>query len=179
MMYKSLLEIIKKIKGNVLCVGVDDKLLDGFARNNLVNVYTIDKAQRGLGVAKSKKRNTGSGKTINIKKLYKYFKKSSVDCIICNAEEVNDYLKYFVRDSIYLDKKKIYIYGKKESTDIQLLEKRYQRYNAKVEIKEFKENVLFIINNENVKVNWFKNKCFFTQDTFYNFVEFISNVLTS
>ena len=91
-MYKSLLEIIKKIEGNILCVGLDDKLLEGFSKNNLVNVYTIYQAKRGLGVSKSKKRKTSSGRTISIKKLYKYFKKSSIDCIICNIEEVNDYL---------------------------------------------------------------------------------------
>ncbi len=178
-MYKSLLEIIKKIEGNILCVGLDDKLLEGFSKNNLVNVYTIYQAKRGLGVSKSKKRKTSSGRTISIKKLYKYFKKSSIDCIICNIEEVNDYLKYFIKDSIYLDKKIIYLYGDKKNIDLELLQKRYQRYHSKIEIKEYKDNVLLIIHNEEAKTNWLKNKLYFIKDTCYNLVEFISNVLTS
>lgn len=178
-MYKALLEIIKTIEGNILCVGVDNKLLDGFWKNNLASVYTIDKAERGLGISKGKKRRTNSGKTINIKKLYKYFKKDSIDGIFCNIEEVSDYLKYFVRDSIYLNKKEIYIYGRKEIIDVELLKKRYQRYNSKIEIKEFKDSILLIIHNEEVRINWFKSKIFFIRDTVYNFIEFVSNVLTS
>lgn len=180
-MYKYLLEIIKKIEGNVIGVGLDDKLLDGFNKNNRVNVYTIEKAKPsfGMGGGKSKKRKTNSGKTINIKKLYKYFKKDSVDYIIGNIEEVNDYLKYFIRDSIYLDKKMIYLYGSKDKLDIELLTKRYKRYKSNIEVKEFKDSVLLIIDNSKVKTNWFKNKGYYISDTMYNFVEFISNVLVS
>lgn len=178
-MYKYLIEIIKKIEGNVIGIGLDDKLLAGFKSNNKVNVYTIDKAITKIGFTKNKKRKTSSGKTINIKKLYKYFRKNSIDCIFCNAEEINDYLKYFIRDSIYLDKKVIYLYGEKEIIDVDLYKKRYKRYNSKIEIKEYKNNLLLIIDNSNSKTNWFKNKIYYIADTFYNFIEFISNVLTS
>lgn len=178
-MYKYLLEIIKKMEGNVIGVGIDDKLLSGFSKNNKVNVYTIDKGSKGIGVSKSKRRKTSSGKTINIKKLYKYFKKDSIDYFICNIEEINDYLKYFIRDTIFLNRKKIYLYGDKSNMDLELLEKRYKRYRSQVEIKEFKDSVLLIIDNSNVKYNWFKEKVYFIKDTIYNIVEFISNVLTS
>lgn len=180
-MYKYLLEIIKKIEGNVIGIGLDDKLLDGFNKNNRVNVYTIEKAKPsfGMGGGKNKKRKTNSGKTINIKKLYKYFKKNSVDYIIGNIEEVNDYLKYFIRDSIYLDKKMIYLYGSKDKLDIELLSRRYKRYKSNIEVKEFKDSVLLIIDNSKVKSNWFKNKGYYISDTMYNLVEFISNILVS
>ena len=81
-MYKYLLDIIKKIEGNIIGVGLDSILLDGFDKNNRVNVYTIDRAKAGITSSKSKKRTTSSGRTINIKKLYKYFKKDSIDYII-------------------------------------------------------------------------------------------------
>lgn len=178
-MYKYLLDIIKKMEGNVIGVGIDSKLLDGFNKNNRVNVYTIDNAKPGIGISKSKKRTTSSGKTINIKKLYKYFKKNSIDYIICNTEEVNDYLKYFIRDSIYLNNNKIYLYGNKDNMDIELLEKRYKRYKSIIEVKEYKDNVLIIIDSSNSKSNWLKNKMYFISDTLYNIVEFISNVLVS
>lgn len=178
-MYKSLLEIIKKLKGNIIGIGLDDKLLSGFTGNNLVNVYTIEKDKNISTLGKSKKRKTNSGKTINIKKLYKYFKKDSVDYIICNVEEVNDYLKYFIKDSVYLNNKKIYLYGTKEIVDCDLLKKRYRRYKSNVEIKEFKDNILLIIDNSNSKSNWVLNKIYFIKDTFYNLAEFISDILIS
>ena len=59
-MYKYLLDIFKKIEGNVICVGIDYKLLDGFKNNNHVNVYTIDQAKPGISVSKRKKRTTSS-----------------------------------------------------------------------------------------------------------------------
>lgn len=180
-MYKYLLEIIKKIEGNVIGVGLDDKLLLGFSKNKKVNVYTIEQSKSGLisGLGKRKMRKTSSGKTINIKKLYKYFKKQSVDFIICNVEEVNDYLKYFIRDTIYLNKKNIYLYGNKSDIDTELFEKRYKRYNTKIEIKEFKDSILIIIDSSESKRNWFMDKLYYIKDTLYNIVEFISNVLIS
>lgn len=178
-MYKNLLEIIKKLEGNIIGIGLDDKLLSGFTKNNLVNVYTIERDEKVSALCKNKKRKTNSGKTINIKKLYKYFKKDSVDYIICNIEEVNDYLKYFIKDSVYLNNKKIYLYGPKEKIDCDLLKKRYKRYKSNVEIKEFKDSVLLIIDNSNSKSNWVLDKIYFIKDTFYNLAEFISNILIS
>lgn len=178
-MYKYLLDIIKKIEGNVIGIGIEDKLLDGFKRNNKVNVYTINKSISRISFFKSKKRTTSSGKIINIKKLYKYFKKNSVDYIICNIEEVNDYLKYFIRDGIYLNKNKIYLFGNKNDMDIDLLNKRFNRYNSKIDIKEFKDNILLIIDNTNSKTNSFKNIIYFISDTLYNLIDFISNVFIS
>ena len=178
-MYKYLLDIIKKIEGNIIGVGLDSILLDGFDKNNRVNVYTIDRAKAGITSSKSKKRTTSSGRTINIKKLYKYFKKDSIDYIIGDIEEVNDYLKYFIRDSIYLNRKKLYLYGKKDTIDIELLKKRYNRYKVNIEIKEFKDSILLIVDTSNSKTNFIKNKLYFLSDTLYNLVEFISNVLVS
>ena len=177
-MYKYLIDIIKKIEGNVIGVGLDSILLNGFDKNNHVNVYTIDRAKTGITSTKSKKRTTSSGRTINIKKLYKYFKKDSIDYIIGDIEEVNDYLKYFIRDSIYLNRSKLYLYGNK-NIDIELLEKRYKRYKVNIEIKKFKDSYLLIIDTSNKKTNFIKNKLYFISDTLYNIVEFISNVLVS
>lgn len=179
-MYKYLLEIIKNLEGNIIGVGLDDMLLSGFNKNNKVCVYTINRAPKTkIGFGKSKKRTTSSGRTINIKKLYKYFKKESIDYIIGDVVEVNDYLKYFIRDSIYLDRKRILLFGSKDKLDVELFEKRYKRYKCKFEIKQFKDSVLLIIDNSNSKTNWFKNKLYFISDTLYNVVEFISNVLVS
>ena len=59
-MYKYLLDIIKKIEGNIIGVGLDPMLLDGFNKNKRVNVYTINRAKSKFGFGKSKKRTTSS-----------------------------------------------------------------------------------------------------------------------
>ena len=40
-MYNRLIELIKKTKGNVLTIGLDDKLISAFDKNNNVNLYSI------------------------------------------------------------------------------------------------------------------------------------------
>lgn len=178
-MYKYLLEIIKKMEGNVIGIGMDQKLLSGFNKNKKVNVYTINSAPTNFGIISTKKRKTNTGKIISIKKLYKYFKKRSNDYIICNYKEVDAYLKYYIRDSVYINKKAIYLYGSKEDIDVDLLIKRYKRYNVSVDIKEFKENILLILDTSNTKFSKIKNKFYYISDTAYNFIDFISNILVS
>ena len=175
-MFKYLIDIIKNLKGNVLTIGIDDKLLNGFNKNKLVNVYTLDKA-RGI-FSKSKKRKTEKGKTINIKKLKKYFNKKSLDYVICDWYEIEPYIKYVVRDIVYLNCNKLYIYGDK-SMDIDIITKRFKRYGSKLNIKEFKDTIVIEINNIESKTNFLKNKLYYCTDTLYNLVEFISNLLVS
>ena len=38
-MYKYLLDVIKNMEGNVITIGIDDKLINGFKKNKKVNVY--------------------------------------------------------------------------------------------------------------------------------------------
>ncbi len=175
-MFKYLLDIIKKMKGNVLTIGIDDKLLNCFNNNSCVNVYTLDRAKGIFG--KSKKRRDNKGKTINIKKLKKYFHKKSLDYIVIDYSEIKDYIKYVIRDIVSLNNNKVYIYCDKE-VDIELLVKRFKRYKASSIIKEFKDNYVIEIDNGNSRTNWFKNKIYYIPDTGYNIIEFISNVLIS
>ena len=68
-----------------------------------------------------------NGKNINIKKLYKYFKKKSIDYIICDYEQITKYYKYVFRDSIYLNNGKIYFYLNKNIDMDYIL--KYKRYD--------------------------------------------------
>ena len=40
-MFNRLNEIIKKLEGNVLVIGIEDKLLKKFEKNNKINLYSI------------------------------------------------------------------------------------------------------------------------------------------
>ncbi len=175
-MFNHLLSIITEIKGNVLTIGIDDKLLKGFKNNDCVNVYTLNKYNNSF--SKSKKRISNKGKTINIKRLKKYFKKNSLDYIICDYNDVKDYLKYVVRDIVYTNSNTLYLYCT-SLDDADLITKRFRRYGAVVDIKKFKQNYLLTIDNSNSKTNWILNKIFYMSDTAYNIVELISAILTS
>ena len=174
-MFKYLIDQIKIMKGNILTIGIDDKLLSGFNRNNTVNVYTLDRAKGIFG--KSKKRKDKEGKTINIKRLRKYFHKKRLDYVIVDYDEIKDYLKYVMRDLVYLNNNKLYLYGVDEDSD--LIEKRFKRYKANCLIKRFKDHILIEVDNSKSRTNWFLNKVYYISDTIYNFVDFVSNILIS
>ena len=174
-MFNYLTDEIKKMKANVISIGIDNKLIKSLTQNDNINVYNINKNNNTIGFRR-KKRTTSSGKNINIKKLSKYFKKKSIDYILCDYEQIMMYYKHIFRDSIYLNKEKIYFYAK-DNIDIDYINK-YKRYNSKIIIKKFKDYNVVIIHNNQAKTNKFKNICFFIVDTVSNLLDFISNTLT-
>ena len=178
-MYNKLIEEIKHIKGNVLVMCLDDKLLDAFNKNNNVNLYSIsnDDNQSGL-LKKSKRMKANNGKNINIKKLKKYINKKTVDYILINMEKVMTYYKYIIRDTIYLNRNKIIIYLS-DDIDKDFVISRYKRYNVDVEVTKYKNGYIIDIKNNDNKNHLLKNKVYFIKDTFYNIAEFIGNILVS
>lgn len=177
-MFKTLEEIIKKIKGNVLVIGLDDKLLTKFEKNNEVNLYSIYSNKSKNVFSKNKQKQTNKGKVINIKKLRKYIKKKTADYIICNMDEIKDYYKYIIRDTIYINNNIIYIYSSND-TDKEFIIDKYNRYNVNIETREYKNGYIIIIDNKNGKNNYIKDKLYFIKDTFYNIAEAIGNLLIS
>ena len=178
-MFKSLEEIIKKVEGNVLVIGLDNKLLDKFEKNNKVNLYSIYSNKTTNNIfTKSKKKKTNQGKTINIKKLRKYINKKSVDYIICNLEEIMEYYKYIIKDTIFINNNIIYIYST-DKIDKEFLINKYQRYDVDIQVKEYKNGYIITIDNKNGKNNYLKDKLYLIKDTFYNIAEVIGNLMVS
>jgi len=178
-MFKSLEEIIKKVEGNVLVLCLDDKLIDKFDKNNKVNLYAIySNKSNGNVFGKNKKKQTNKGKTINIKRLRKYINKNSVDYLICNMDEIKEYYKYIIKDTIYLNNNTIYIYASND-IDKDFIISKYERYNVKVTSNDYKNGYILTIDNKNGKNNYFKDKLYFIKDTFYNIAEAIGNIMVS
>ena len=177
-MFNRLENIIKNAEGNVLVVGLDGMLLDAFNNNNKVNLYSINSCKSSGGFSKSKKRQTNKGKTINIKKLRNYINKKSVDILICNMNEMIDYYKYFIKDSIFLNNNVIYIYSTNE-IDKEFIIKRYKRYNVNIDVKDYKTGYIITIDNKKGKNNFFMDKLYFIKDSLYNFADLIGNLLVS
>jgi len=173
--FKYLIEEIKKMEGVIISIGVDDKLINALKRNKKINAFDISKSERISFFQRKKRTLSSTGKRINIKKLRKYFKKHSVENIICDYEQITKYYKYIFKDSIFLTKGKIYFYANKD-VDMEYILK-YKRYGSEITIKDYDRTKLIIIDNENAKTNKFKNVCFMISDTVNNFIDFISNVI--
>lgn len=110
-------------------------------------------------------------KTIKIKKIRKVFKKKKIDYIICNYDEINNYFNTFIKDSIYINKKKIYYFG---NVDIDLLKYKYGRYNTNIIIKN---KNLIEIDVSKAKNNFFKDNYYRLKDFKDKLVELIGDIL--
>ncbi len=162
---------LKKLKGSILSIGLDEKQLLILEENpKVTECYSLNSKNK----VKSKGSSKGYAKTINIKKIKRIFKKKRFDYIICNFEQLQPYLRSFIKNSIYLNRKIMYFYNIKDF-DLEELEKRYIRYNSKVKMKKD----LIIIDNSKSKTNIFKNIGYYFHDLLYDTIEYISKILVN
>lgn len=177
---KTIINATADFTGNILCLGVtDDKLLNSFNKLQGANIFMIDKAPKRKLFFKRSKVKTKEGKKINIKKLRKTFKNKSIDYIICDFNEMFDYFKYIIGDSVIINRKILYIYGESKHIEPNILADRYKRYGASVKVEIEYDKFIIIINNEKSKTNWFKNRFYVVVDTLHNIGDLISVALTS
>ena len=176
-MFNALENIIKKCKGNVLAMCLDDKLMMQLNRNDNIGLISIESNKsRGIVGKPSKKKKLNGSKTISIKKIKKYINKKSVDVLFCNMNEMNNYYKYFIKDSIYLCCDTIYLYFDND-IDLEFIENKYKRYNTKIVSTKYKNGYIVKIDASKAKNNWFKDRLYLIHDSLYNLVEFIGNIL--
>lgn len=170
-MNNELVKIISGMDGIVLAIGVNDLLVESLEKNEkIINCDVLNHvtSKEQLHEEKAKKQ-----KTINIKKLRKIYKKKKVDYIICEYDQMNKYLKTFIKDSVYINKTKLYFYGKVNTDSL----KKYERYNCKIEIKKFNKNYIVEIDNSNSKTNVLKDFVYKLVDGFTSLIEIIGDIL--
>ena len=97
--------------------------------------------------------------------------------MICNYEDIKKYLRFFIKDSIYVTRGVIYIYGNIEEYVIEDLESYYKRYKTEIEITEYKSEFLIKIDVSKAKNNWLKDKLYKIKDTVIYYVNVISDIL--
>jgi len=170
--------LCKDFSGNVLTIGLEfptveqvleknDKILKSFSMNF-------------NGKKRAKKYEKGKrGKLVSIKKIRKIFKKKKIDYIICNIEDIDRFLRTFIRDSVYINKNKLYIYGYKKNIDLVLLEKRYGRYDTTIEVLEFENQLLITIDNTKSKNHKIKDFFYNISDSGYWLINLIGDILIS
>lgn len=171
---KKIYQISQCLSGNVLGIGVDEKISTILEQNQQVKICNLLNSQTKSNSQTQIKKKL---KKINIKKIRKIFKKKKIDYIICEINEIEKYLKTFVKDSIYINKDMLYIYGIKNDETKQNIIKKYKRYNVKIEALKDEKNYILKIDNKNSKTNLIKDTLYLILDTTINFLNLISDIL--
>lgn len=155
-MKEKIIEEIEKMKGSLLGIGINDEIiLNKIEDNDKINLCYI--LSNG-GKEKNKKfklLKKGRNKKVNIKKLKKYFRKKSIDNIICDYNVIKRFTRSFIGGSIYINKEKLYIYG--SINDLNQLKEKYEKYTKMIELIKNNKSFLLIINNQKAKSNIFKD----------------------
>ena len=165
---------IKNMTGTVIGVGIDNKeILETIEKNNKILVCdllnSVNIEDNLIQKRKTKKY---------VKKLRKKYKKKNVNYIIVNSNEINRYLKTFVRDSVYINDTEIYYYMDK-NYDIENITKRYKRYNTEIEVIKCDDGNIIRINTSKARNKFFKDKFYFIVDTLSNIADIIGDILVS
>ncbi len=178
---KKILEDIKKFKGNVLCIGVNEsKILNELNKNKKINLYELKRKYNRKLFSKKKKFKISNDKTVSIKKFRSIFKKKSIEYVIIDLNNIFDYFKFIVSNSIYICNKRIYIYGDTKYFDSELLSSKFKRYTDCIEtIKVDDTAYLIIVDCKNTKFSFIKEKFYLIIDTLQNIGDFISFFLAS
>ena len=175
-----LINEFKNLAGSVLGIGyINDKYLKELNKNDAISVdlltSNLASATKKSLVAKEIRKDKKKGKSVYIKKIKKVFKRHKPDYIICNVDDVNNYLKSFIKDSLYITKDKLFIFSEENKVDLDELFNKYKRYNKSIE----KKDKYLIIDNTNYKNNILKNIWYYIIDTFIAIYDYIGTILAS
>lgn len=149
---KSYLEtLLKEISGNVIVIGVREQhLLEVLEANEKVDLcYTLNADTEEE--TKKKRWGISREKTISIKKFRKVFKKKRIDNIICNIDDMEKYLKIFIKDSVYIGRGKIYYFGKIRKIDQAKLNDLYKNYKITYHEEKLKDGKIVEIDLKDAK----------------------------
>ena len=170
-------KVCKEATGSFVSIDLQYPTVISILEKNtkIVNGYLLEFDGKKKGKGKNTKAKRF--KKINIKKLRKTFKKKSVDTIVCNYEEIHKYMRFFVKDSIYINKGKLYLYGKKEEFVLEDIESFYKRYKTTITITEYDKEFLIEIDNSQAKNNFIKDKMYSIKDLMVSIINFIGDIM--
>lgn len=172
-MTEELKKIIKSLNGRVLAFGFKldkfEKIVD--LNKNITSFDVLDELIR------KKNKLFGRNKTILISDLRKKYKRKNIDDIILNVDSMDKYMIELVKETIYIGKKNVYLYGKKALVEETL--NKYRRYNINYQVFDFKDNEIVRINIENSKNNYFKDKYYVIKDKVSKLTDYLIDFLTS
>ncbi|MEG0826471.1 MAG: hypothetical protein RR404_03265 [Bacilli bacterium] len=172
-MNEQLKKIFKLIEGKIVIFGINlDKYTKIIETNHKITSLDV---LENISTKKNKKH--GKQRQILIKNLRKKYKKSKIDVIICNVDEVKKHLIYLIKETIYIGKKDVYLYGSKELVNDTL--DKYKRYNISYKVLEFDKKTIIKIDISNVKTNKIRDNFYLIKDKLTNVLNIVTDILTS
>lgn len=177
-MKEKIIKIIENMEGSLLGIGLDDdKILDKIEENEKIDLCYILSNGSKSSDKKFKLFKKGKDKTVNIKKLKKYFKKKSIDNVLCDYNVIKKYIRSFQAGSVYINKGKLIIYG--SIKDLNNLEKRYKRYTKDVKLDKNNKAFILTVNNKNTKSNILKDLFYKISDLINDIIDYLTFLLTN
>ena len=174
---KHLAKEIKKMSGKIITIGLNDSLFRYIENNSAI---TECMSMNSTIYDKSDSRGFFSfNKTLSANKLRKKFKKKKHTNLIMNIKHIEKNIKTVIRDSIYITKDNVYIYGAKKDFDVDLLKKRYKRYKVDIDYTEYKNSYVMKIDVKKAKNNKIKDIFYYLGDTIHNGIELFSDFLVN
>jgi len=166
---QDLLKVISNFKGNVFTLGiVDNDLISAIQNNTKIGHYLMLNINQTIEYAKSDKYKPT--KRIKIKKIKKKSKKKNIDYTLCEISDCKEHFQTFINDTIYFNKDKIFYYGNINEYDLDVLIKKYRRYNVIINITKYSNDEFILeIDTSKAKTNKFKN-------IFYRFIDFFTMI---
>lgn len=173
MLEKNLEKIVKKLDGNILMIGVKyDWVIKSLLKNkDIIKCSLIETNIEG------KTGKSGKDKKILLKDIKKIFGKKKIDYVICNLKEVKNELCHYIKNNIFINKQKTYLYGNVEDINLDELIYRYERYGSKVSLIINEDEFLLEIDNSNTQISKYKTIRFYSRDIFFDTFEQIEKYI--
>lgn len=172
-MIKELKEIISKMKGTLLAVGIaDQSILNAIDNNkNIIDPYKLE--DKPVITKEERKKGTKNVKFRKLKKMLKH----KIDYVLCDVNGLNFNLRSFIVNSYDLSNKEIIYFGVYDHYDVDIIEKKYKRYDVKVKRMDFNNQFILIIDTKKLKPNFIVKVWYSIIDMFFDFIEAIGNGL--
>ncbi|MDD3186915.1 MAG: hypothetical protein PHD02_00360 [Bacilli bacterium] len=171
-MIEELKRILKNISGRVVALGFRTEKFEKILTVN-TNITSFDTLNE---ISKKENKIFGKKKKLSIDKLRKKYGKKNIDVVIINSDAMTKYISYIIKETIYIGKKDLYIYGNKEN-NYEFL-KKYKRYKIITEEMGYKDNSIIKLDISKSKVNRVKEKIYLVIDFFDKILEMIRELLT-
>ena len=172
-MIEEIKKIIKSLEGSVIAFGFKTDKFKTILNSNS-KITTFDVLDE---ISKKQKKQKGKTKTININNLRKKYKKKKTNTILIDVDAMKKYMIYLIKETIYIGKDTIYLFGTKENVEKYL--NKYKRYNITTNQKQYNEKLIVEIDIKNTKNNIIKDKLYIIKDKLEDFLSLLSDILTS
>jgi len=161
-------EELEKLEGTLLIIGsLNEEIFSTLDSNKKIKeTFYLCNSENSLD--DDIEDNVGNvANNINLKELHKYFK-NGVDNIYCNYDDIKNHIPAFIRESLRVTKKNIYIYFKYKN-DYKKIAKKYKRYKLNCNFYSLDDFNVGVIEANDIIVH-------LPKETYYYFVDNIEKI---